>query len=206
MEKNNSSSSNAKINLILFKYFKYLNLAFAVIIIGAGYLYILKPKYQSTVRNIQAELDSMQADLDDRNRYLQNLIELERAYYAIGDSDREKANGILPDEQNDEELLRKLEAIVRANGSLLSSLSVKDEVAGANNASKTMMAGKSADLQKRVGSISVELKVDSANYSVFKRLLAMIENSVRLMDVQEVDFDPGKMTASLKITTYYIKS
>ena len=49
------------------------------------------------------------------------------------------------------------------------------------------------------------MEIIGVNYDGLKKLLATIENNLRLMDVNKIDFDPGARTVTLEVALYYLK-
>jgi hypothetical protein len=207
----NQNSNKAKLNLLMFKYFSYLNYVAAVLIIGAGFIFIIRPKYGEIGNEVEAKLAGYRFQLDERDNYLNRLIDLNRIYEKIDKSNRDKIGGMLPEDYNGTDLMRQLEKIVKSNGALLTSLNIiadGEAIKSKNSKSKSAGSGGSSPqrtVPENVGKIYAELEIEGVNYSVLKKLLASLENSIRLIDVEEVNFIPEDMTVKIQLAAYYLK-
>jgi hypothetical protein len=202
-----TAGNNQKINLFFFHYFKWLNVLCAILLLSLGGMYILKPKYNIVITDTLNKLEELQIDLEARNAYLNKLLELQRIYEKVDSGDKDKINNILTKGPNKEALMRQIEAIVKNNGSLLNSLMIeseKDALPAAEAAKGAIPAAVRANASE-VGTIHIKLDVSSVNYAVLKRLLATFENNIRLMDLEDLSFNPSGMSANIALKTYYLK-
>jgi hypothetical protein len=207
------NTNKAKLNLIIFKYFSWLNAILAIVMIGAGFIYILKPKYRMIGGEIDTKLAEYRSQLEARDKYLNNLIDLDRTYQKISPEDREKINGILPGGADAGELMRQLELIVKSNGGSLSSLNIVENRAKPKTAKAAQgKSKKNAEdlflerkLPEGAEKFQVELTIEGLNYQSMKKLLASFENSVRLMDVEDVSFESAGAKMTVMLSAYYLK-
>jgi hypothetical protein len=207
------NTNKAKLNLAIFKYFSWLNVILAIVMIGAGFAYVLKPKYRMISGETEIKLAEYRDRLEARDKYLNNLIDLDRTYQEISPEDREKINGILPGSADAGELMRQLELIVKSNGGSLSLLNIvynrpkpkTPRAAQYNNKKNAEDPFLERKLPEGAEKFQVELTIEGLNYQSMKKLLASFENSVRLMDVEEVSFESAGAKMTVMLSAYYLK-
>ena len=112
-----------------------------------------------------------------------------------------------------EDLFTELVWLASKKGFSVISLEItKDsEVAVANDASRTRAniqapAVGVTTLPESVGQFSIKMTLGKVNYVGLKSWLYTMENSLRLMDVQSITFDPKAETVALNMTSYYYKN
>ncbi len=96
-----------------------------IIVAGAGYWFLLKPKISTTsTKDVEVILadEKTQAKIDDYNEQIIELNKIKEAYDKISDSNIDKVNNMLPDNPGERELFLQIEKIVKANGLLLDSI------------------------------------------------------------------------------------
>jgi hypothetical protein len=204
------NANKAKINLLAFKYFPIFIIAVSCLILATGFFYILKPKYNTVASEVEAKLSDYRSQLEARDGYLAKLLELNQVYEKIDKNDRDKIDGMLPFKEDGADLMRQLEKIVRTNGALLSTLNIEKAKAvvapkNAKDKSKTKETTAGRAIPEGVGKLDASMDVEGVNYAVLKKLLASFENSIRLIDVEKIDFDPAGMKAKISLSAYYLK-
>ncbi len=200
-----TSSHKVKLSLFVWKYFTWLNIAFFLTLLFLGYTYIIRPKYQAIGRENSRALENLKNEYEKRDRYLSHLIRLRKQFLKISEADRQKVNKILASQIDMENLLKQIELIVKKNGFLIESLSVKAVTAADQEAAAPAQAKKPKPKKKQedIGKIEIQLSLGGVNYQSLKRLLGIFEQNIRLMDVNEIDFKPSSESVDLKIYTYY---
>ncbi|MCU0680391.1 MAG: hypothetical protein MUF50_03775 [Planctomycetes bacterium] len=61
------------------------------------------------------------------------------------------------------------------------------------------------NIPNELGIIKISLEMTKVNYDNLKKLLYVLENNLKLMDVTSLNYTPNKKQASLEIFTYYLK-
>lgn len=176
-----------QINNFFANYFMFLVLVVVVVILASGYLFILKPKKDSFKDNIDRESAAREQQYFSLKSDLSKLEQLSLAYQSIDSKNVEKLDKILPTKPDVEELMKQMEVIVFQNGLLLTSITLQDEV--------VVGAG--------VGGVSLGLQVVGTDYNGLKGLLRSVENNLRLLDVQKVNYAPDGKSTTLEIIAYY---
>ena len=114
---------------------------------------------------------------------------------------------ILPVQLDKENLLAEIEAICLANNLLIKSSDVVVEPSSAdNNTSESASSSTSTntDLSGHLRSAIINLELSGRDYINFKKLLKTIENNLHLMDIEKLEYLPGKNQIILNIKIYYL--
>ncbi len=196
MEKDKIKQIKNQINIFFNFYFKIILVLIVSLFLFAGYLFIVLPKYKQISFDIEAGGRKENLEYLNRQKYYNQLKKLQAEYLKINVSDINKVNIMLPDKKDIESLLPEIEGIILKNGLLLTSIQVEN------------MGGAPTDkgISQEIKKIKININVVGTDYVGFKNLLKAIENNLRLMDINNLSFDPTGNTTSLDITTYYLNS
>lgn len=203
--KNKNETLN-KLNGFLASYFNLLTALVVVLILLAGMIFLILPKYRqidSKVRLANEQLVSEYAKLYD---YLKKLQEINSDYNNINQDSINKIKKFLPTGPEIESLIEKMEFVAKNNGVILSSIDIDpgqgrpDEKTGV-----VQPAAPNVDLPPGVGLVKITVNMSGVSYSVMKSLIDVFEKSLRLMDITNLTFSPGEETVVLQIETYYLK-
>lgn len=184
-----------KFNTILNDNFNLVIVVFVIVLLLVSYFLIIRPKFQSTLVAIKANIDQQEIFYQSQK---QKLVDLQAAvvlYRKIGSDNIDKINGILPDEYAKERLFGELEDILLQKGLVLDSLKL----------SKSGEDDGVSSQDQSVGVIKAEMSLSSIDYVALKNLLPLLEKQLRLIDVEELSFSPSEETLSLVFYTYYLK-
>ncbi len=197
------------LNLFLNNYFNLIIVVVWIFVLFLAYLFILGPKFRSTMSAIQANIDQQQKIYLDQQKKLYNLQAMAELYKKISPADLQKFNGVLPDDYVKEKLFGEIDETISQGGFLVSSIDVaKDNEAGF--VEETTLAAATSETKKsaadsRVGKINVILNIKAVDYAGFKSLLQLFESNLRLFDVTQVNFSPDGNSAQFTLTTYYYR-
>lgn len=192
MDKSPSIKSSLHLKLIFARFYKTIFGLLILIIMGAGYYFILAPKYHEAGQASRTKLTLAQTELEKRKQYYADLQQLVANYQKISPAEIQKLKLILPQGKDIPGLLVQFQALATKNNLLLSSLNFNDAT-GDNDKAKI-----------KTISISVELFGGSQNsYTEIKNFISSIETNLRLFDVDSVFFSPDSANYSLTIFTYY---
>jgi len=203
------------------KYYNWLLILSVILILSSGYLLLLKPKYNSITKAINDNKvlrSVMQENYIDRENYFNELTKLVDTYksYAIGPEDIKRMNFILPAEKGDyidtTNLLASIESLIKTSGLILNSLDVSyaKEIEKLPPFPSAPAANSPAPADentlKDINKISINASVMGANYNGLKNLLNLIENNLRLIDINDINFSMDSETVSLRMSAYYMDS
>lgn len=201
---NRVQKNRDSLNSLLKTYFSLFMLLLVILVLAVGYLLILKPKYQATLKTINDNYAQQQEYYASQNEKLANLKALNEFYKKIGSADLAKFNSLLPDQYAKERLFGELEETITRNGFVVKSINLVDsdsQEPGAEGAAAE--AGQT--ISPQLGQIKVQLSLGAVDYIGFKNLLRLLEANLRLFDVTQVSFSPDSEATSLTLTTYYYK-
>ena len=192
MGKAQKVTSNLHLRLIFARFYKVITAVLVLLILGAGYYFILGPKYRETGQTSRANLVLAQTELEKRKKYYADLQQLVANYQKISPAEVQKLKLILPEGKDIPGLLVQFQALATKNNLLLASINFND-------------AGPASDKEKiKKMSISVELLGGHANsYTEVKNFIASLETNLRLFDVSSIFFTPDSATYSMTVSTYY---
>ena len=167
---------------------------------GSLFLFFL-PQYQKTLAEANDNYQQAQKDLLDKQKYQTSLIQLNDFYQRIDQKTRNKVIDILPVKLDRENLLAEIEAICLANSLLIKS---SDVIAGEKDSAAASGTVNVASLNSQLMSATIKLELQGKDYQSFKSLLKTVENNLHLMDIQRLDYSPGKNQIVLEIQVYYL--
>lgn len=177
------------INNFLNRWFSEIALGLAVIVFILGCVFLIFPKYKEIKVMAQVTEEKESAEYIERDKYYNQLEELNREYEKIKQDDIDRIKIMAPEEKYQEELLAYLEEFVLKNGLLLTSANVEETDSAADGINKLV----------------INLNVTGADYGSFKKLLNELEGNLRILDVNSLVFSPESQNASFNITAYYFK-
>jgi Tfp pilus assembly protein PilO len=202
--KSKDQSKKRVLFIFLYRYFNYLIIFIVLIILLVGFLYLIKPKYTSITRGVEQINKEREELRDDLSNYLNDLNSYKKQYSQVSDTEKEKINKMLPDNEVAEDLFAHMESLISRRGLILDSMKVGSEKD--KRGKKTKSAAKSdKDSLGQINIINMEVSVSGVDYKGLKDLLNTIENNLRIMDIKEITSSPEENTVTLKIDTYSYK-
>lgn len=172
-------------------------LVFLIIIAGGWYL-ILPPVLQF-VKGGDYYLPAWRAEYEQREKNLQAMKELISGSQKVSRVQQDKLAMLLPAGEDRAGLFAQLEELVLNSGLIPLEMAIKKESDGAGP------PGTAADeANQEIKHLYVSLRLGSARYDNFKKLLDSLEKNLRLMEVVELNFEPKSNAASLTLITYYL--
>ncbi len=204
------------INRILNNYFGILTVLTVLVILVASYYLLIRPKYQKIVASINATFYERN-QLAPKYKELSDYQALIEAYKKVNPDDVKKIQGLIPKDYIKEDLFTEMIYLASTKGLTVTSLNiVKDSEAtssapvgttrrAAGNTPATSTPASDLRLPNGVGSFNVKIVLGKVTYPTLKAWLLTMENSLRVIDVKSLSFDPKTDSASLEMTTYYLK-
>lgn len=164
-----------------------------------GYQMFLLGKYESIVSN--REITNKQQEYIDKLQYYNQLVDLRNTYNKISPEDRAKINQIVTTVNNQTELYREAEYIIKKNGLTVESIEpvTLDKSYDLSNISNTP---KRSNLLNNMRLTITACKIANVNYESLLRVLRTFELNLRIMDVIKVEYDPAQARASIQFITY----
>jgi len=206
---------------------RYFGVAIVVVILLVSvlsYAYIIKPEYDGIIKNVN-ETFFEKNQLLPKYREADSYKNIVKGYKAIDPVEIDRINAMIPDEYIKEDLFTEVIFIVAHNGFKVDSLDVTKfsklsalPAGGSTRlANDAKIASSSADgatstvdtllvnLPDTVGAMNVKLGVSNISYQDFSKLLNVLEESLRLLDISNVTYNPSSKSAVFNFSTYYIK-
>ncbi len=199
---NKTSAKNARLNRLngfMSAYFNWLLVLVVALILIFGYVLVIGPKYKQVGKKLALVNDNLDQKFSDLSRYLNKLKEINQSYNNVRLDNLDKIKKFLPNDPQVEDLFEKLQLVCEKNGVLLSSLSVMP------SKSDGVPAGPNNKVPGGVGTVQITMSVGGLSYGGFKNFLATLENSLRLIDISNLGYNPQNESGSISMTAYYLK-
>lgn len=194
-------------NIFLNKYFNLILIILVFIFLVASYVFVIGPKHQAAKLLIKENLLNQQLLFNQQQKKLDTLKVIIDIYSKVDPADLLKFNLVLPYKYRQEQLFGEFEEIANKNGWILTdvSLSYPDEAETAEAPTALIGTGVIGSLNPNIGRVEVSLSFSGLNYQGVKKLLTVMEENLRLFDVNQISFS-GDSEATLNLTTYYYKA
>ena len=189
----------------------FIALICILIMVGSVLLFFL-PQYRATLAEFNNNNQLSQAELIKKQKYQADLVQLRAFYDNIDQNTRSKVTDILPAQLDKENLLAEIEAICLANNLLIKSSDVivaetatpSTDNTTDNNESASSSSSTVPTLTSQLRSAVIKLELSGRDYINFKKLLKTIENNLHLMDIERLEYLPGRNQIVLEIRIYYL--
>lgn len=195
-------------NIFLNKYFNLILVVLVFVFLLFSYLMFIGPKHKTAELLIKENVVNQQLLFNQQQKKLDILKIISDIYRKVEPADLLKFNSVLPYQYRQEQLFGEFEEIIKKNGWILKtvSLSYPDELAAGQVAPTPVSEGLFfGSLNPNIGRIEVNLALAGLDYQGVKKLLALVEENLRLFDVTQVNFSGGS-EVSLSLTTYYYRT
>ena len=206
----NKSKEKKKItdfNIFLIQYFKLIVVGVAILFLAACYFFLLRPKYDDIRITIAESYENKQAEYQKLSDYLDNLNAYLGKYKSISQSDKDRLDIMLPESNSYKELYILVDSIVaRHNMFLIKVDIIPIKKVETTKKTITKIEEDEDDVSAKLGEIRVELDLMGTSYENIKAILATLENSLRILDVRKVSYDPDLSSGSLEFIAYYLES
>lgn len=189
----------------------FIALICILIMVGSVLLFFL-PQYRAALAEFNNNNQLVQEELAKKQKYQADLVQLRAFYDNIDQNTRSKVTDILPAQLDKENLLAEIEAICLANNLLIKSSDVivaetatpSTDNTTDNNESASSSSSTVPTLTSQLRSAVIKLELSGRDYINFKKLLKTIENNLHLMDIERLEYLPGKNQIVLEIRIYYL--
>ena len=206
-ENDRKKKFNKQVNLLLINYFKYVILFFFMLTLLLGYVFVVEPKYRETKENIRINFIKQEQSYNEKKQNLNNFKRLIYIYESLNSEIIAKVQSVLPKAYIKEQLFADIDFLITKNGYLVSAIDIRgDSASSANSASRfNKGSNTSQNFSGETGKMYIDLEIRGVDYFGLKSLLEILQNSLKIMDVTYVSFNPSSNSAVLKITTHYLK-
>jgi len=198
------------IRIILFNifsgFFNWFIILICLIILAAGYWWLIKPKYDFIASN--QELNFREKEYIEKVAYLKQLNETKNLFKTINQSDKDKIDTMLSANQDLDRLkivlLREMDKVVKERKATVDDVVITPLDNSSSKFIKINEASKKSTTFDKLRLVQVTFTAKGINYDQLKKLLTRLETSLRLMDVTDLNFDPSSGEAGVKLLTYYL--
>lgn len=175
----------------LHRFFFVVVIIIFVAIVVAGYIFLVQPKYAALVDKQSTEEQSQTGERERLLAYISKLSKYRDEYGQISVADKNKIDTMIAGKYLPETVFTDMEKFIFSQGMILNSIDVQ--------------AGSTKAETSGVGEAVIKLDISGVGYDDLKKLLAIAETNLHLMDVKKINFSPGQNSATLEISTYYLK-
>jgi Tfp pilus assembly protein PilO len=166
-----------------------INLAVILILIFV----FIDPLWVS-IKTLKTGIAKQEQEVKKVEELVAKIQKLEQEYQEIG-GDIEKISLALPQEEDLPYLITQFESLASSNGLLLESVKFTNEKTNKETKKKSFQKpgrlNQPEEVSPSSSRLSFEMKLNGS-YEGFKEYLRALENNVRLMDVNSIDFSAGQ--------------
>lgn len=175
-----------------------------------AFIWFTNPTYQE-LKTIQAEASQYDEALTNSKRLQQERDTLSERYRAFPEESLTRLQSLLPDSADNIRLIIDIQRMAQSYGMTVSSIkfdtSDRTQTASPTGAVTAANPADLAEASRDYGTFRLEF-VTTSSYENFLKFTKDIETSLRLTDIEAVDFsaiDSGNYTYTIKLKTYWLK-
>jgi len=203
---------------IIQPYFNYVIIAQILLILAAGYWFVLRPQISEMRVNkdsFNKENVAKQAELSSLKQNIAELRILLESYNSLTEEEKEKINTLVLDRLELDGIFAEINKVLEVNGLIFGGIELqetaKDDtsiIRSRGNATSVSSIDdkQNQKLPKGVSAASLTVGAKGVSYSALKSLLSSLENNLRLFDVQSINYDSDKQEVELIVKTYYLSN
>lgn len=206
VDQENREETKKKLTVFIAKNFLLVIILSAFLILALGFFIIIKPKYDRVNKEYE-EVEELKVNYRIFYDNFNDTKDLLSIYNDLSSEDIEKVNKIIPSKDLPENLITELNSLINRNGLLMTSINIisdedEDSVKKTSKKSKNEAVN---TLPAQIGTIKVSTNILGVDYNSFKNLVVVLENNLRIFDVESIGFSPEAGACSLEFYTYYLK-
>lgn len=175
-----------------------------LVVSGLAYFFIVSPQWKRVGPGRELDVAAAQNDTAARERYLNQLQELQENYLAIDPSSIDLLARMLPRGKAAPELLHQIEAMARSSGVNLTNINIseiQDEVRRGTAAQRAAAQQQKSDIKQ----LLIQVQVTAYDYPSFRSFLEAIQSHTRILDVENFVFTTEKEIQQLTLKAYYLE-
>ena len=176
---------------VLEKLMPLVVIAIAATILAPTYIFLLQPELKKYLSGGEQNVQTAQEFLDKRKSYADQLKPLQELYEQYGSGSQANViETIMPSDLDIATIYATFERIGRDLDIGVQSIDIGN------------VDGASSSVQG-VKSVIISMKISGVGYEKMKDILRYLETTMRLTDVNVIDFDPRSKFLSLTMRVYY---
>ncbi len=173
-----------------------------VLFIGlAGYFALVKPAMTSYQQNKQ-QYEKQEKQLNLQKTRLSKNVEKLNAFKGITEVEQNKINQILPDSPDKPNLYVNLQSLAERAQVDLTNINLE---AVEQTQKRQIFGEQDSQQQSNIGIVRINLTMENVNYPKLKNLLTLFEDNLRLLDLQQVEYNAAEAALFLLFNGYYKK-
>jgi hypothetical protein len=188
--------------------FNILIFALLVLILLPGFLFFVKPEFDSFRQNktdFKAREQQREIKISSLLKYKKTLS----SYQSVNEIHQDKINTILPPTVEEANLYLNIDGLAKEADVIIESISI-NPVSIEKKIKPILGKGEAIDpleaLSADVGLVDIALGFSNVNYVKLKKIFSLMEENIRLLDIDDFSFDPEMGNLDINITTYYYSS
>ncbi len=199
--------TNNKHNKILVFISNYLSLSaiiVALLWVVLGYVFVLHNKIFGEQKQVTEQRIALERKISEAKNKLDQADKLLEQYYKIDQDYLQRLSLVLPANDDVPTVFTQLDALARANNSVLLSVQV-NKIKDSNPANVSEDKKMDLPIGIRAMEVSAQLLAEKGDdsYGFYKSILASLEKNLRLFDLQNIVFSPDLSAINLNGTVYY---
>jgi Tfp pilus assembly protein PilO len=182
-----------------------------IILAITSFMMFTNPMYQE-VKAMNMQAAQYDSALTNSQKLQTERDALSVKYHTIAPDSLSRLTSLLPDNADNIRLIIDIQRMAQSYGLSISSIKFDATEGQKGTTSSTLAAVSASDLaqaSKEYGTFHLEFST-TASYENFRKFLKDIETSLRLTDVESIDFNAdtnntGSYTYTVKLKTYWLK-
>jgi len=167
---------------ILVKYSLIFNIILLIILVLAGFWFLVKPKLDSLKKGGPLDPTIYGEIINSQKTYLNQIKQLKKDFDSLNQDRIKKLNYVIADKPDLATMFVIFDNLTRQHGLIIDSIS--------------------ADFN--AGVFKTKISVSGGDYRTFKEFLNTLEKSVRMMDVSNIQVSIQGNKYTFDINTYYL--
>lgn len=185
------------------QYFLWWGFGTAVVILGLGGWFLLRPLYVDFRAGTQ--VDSLKDHIIEVQNKLIVLKKQSKTWEELQQNKQENINLILPNFNDLPNLIVQLEALAKQTKFNLQGIAISEK-SGTDKAVNTRLGNKTSTIAKElpsgVRSLKITITLDGGNYTRLKEFLQAVQTAWRLLEVNSISFARDGSYA-VELSAYY---
>lgn len=213
------------INRFLNSYFKYFLVVVIFVILLMAIIFLVKPRFEDAVIASNNILQERKTEFIKKYQELEKYKELIADFETVDSGVAYKINKMVPTGYSRDDLFSEITYFLISNDFKVKNVEVislnenKNNIPSDSNINLGRRAVNSdnnntattSDLYLQhlnslpigVGAWEVKASISDINYTGLKKLLSILENNLKLIDIYYLDFQPGNRSVDIEFLTYY---
>lgn len=197
------------LNIFLIRYSNIIILLLTILFLVFSFFYILKPKYTNIVSQVRSSNKNKEEIKTALTNYMGALNRYNTIYKNISTEEKEIIYKLLPRSEPSENLFAEIENVINGSGFKLIDISIekeKGDTSGKKQKRAELLGNKNPYTINGAIETKLSLTVSGLDgYYSFKKLVTVLENNMRIINLREVSFSNDGDSIDLELSVYNFK-